>query len=451
MEWFASNKREFPWRKNEISNYELILSEILLQRTKAETVAKYYKTFFNKYPNWEKLSNATINDLESILKPLGLYKHRAGRLNKIIQEYIERNGVLPKNKNELQDSNLSTLYMSNAYELFILNHRAALLDVNMSRVLSRYFYPKEFKDVRNDKLIQELAHNVFNVKSCKELNWAILDYAASICKATNPKCSDCKLKSKCKFFELSKKTHPETEEPQLSIKYDSEILINPSKPLNVVSLFSGCGGMDLGFEGDFIVHKDSVNEKLNPDFISERLENEFVRLKPTKFQTVFANDILQEAINAWVNYFKKGNYSSEVYHVESIVDLVKMHRDGYKVFPDKVDIVAGGFPCQYFSVVGKRNGFNSHKDHTGKIIRDDIPSLVTRGQLYMWMKEVIEITQPKIFIAENLKGLVNLANVKEIIQKDNLGVPLSGRSFRSKSSLILRCGLSTSIPNAIAS
>ncbi|MEX0596259.1 MAG: hypothetical protein WD512_07140, partial [Candidatus Paceibacterota bacterium] len=149
LEWFASNKRDFPWRKNEISNYELILCEILLQRTKAETVAKYYKTFFNKYPNWEKLSYATINDLESILKPLGLYKHRAGRLNKIIQEYRERNGALPKNKNELQDSNLSTLYMSNAYELFILNHRAALLDVNMSRVLSRYFYPKEFKDVRN--------------------------------------------------------------------------------------------------------------------------------------------------------------------------------------------------------------------------------------------------------------------------------------------------------------
>ncbi|MCK5016763.1 MAG: DNA cytosine methyltransferase, partial [Candidatus Peribacteraceae bacterium] len=39
-------------------------------------------------------------------------------------------------------------------------------------------------------------------------------------------------------------------------------------------------------------------------------------------------------------------------------------------------------------------------------------------QLYMWMKEVIEITQPKMFIAENVKGLVNLSNVKEIIQKD---------------------------------
>jgi len=204
------------------------------------------------------------------------------------------------------------------------------------------------------------------------------------------------------------------DEPQLSIKYDSEIPMNPDKPLKVVSLFSGCGGMDLGFEGDFIVHKDSINDKINPDFISSRLDNDFVKIKATKFQTVFANDILHEARKAWVNYFKKRNYSSEVYHVESIVDLVKMHRDGYKVFPD---IVTGGFPCQDFSVAGKRNGFNSHKDHTGKI-KADIPSLETRGKLYMWMKEVIELTQPKIFIAENVKGLVNLSNVKDIIQKD---------------------------------
>lgn len=80
-------------------------------------------------------------------------------------------------------------------------------------------------------------------------------------------------------------------------------------------------------------------------------------------------------------------------------------------------MVTGGFPCQDFSVAGKRNGFNSHKDHKGKIIDGEIASEETRGKLYMWMKEVIEITKPKLFIAENVKGLVNLSNVKEIIQR----------------------------------
>ncbi len=418
LEWYNSNKRDFPWRKESVTNYELIFSEILLQRTKAETVAKYYYTFFERFPNWEKLVLATDQELEKIFKPLGLHTQRVGRIRKIIEEYKLKNGVLPQNRDELQESSFASLYISNAYELFVLKNKAALLDVNMSRVLSRFFNPKEVKDVRNDKLIQELAHNVINVKSCKELNWAILDYAALVCKAKKPKCNDCKLSSKCCFFDLTNKIDDSAEQPQLSLKYDSEIPMNPEKPLKVVSLFSGCGGMDLGFEGDFVVHKDSVNEQLNPDFIVERFENNFVRLKPTKFQTVFANDILQEARKSWVNYFKKRNYSSEVYHLESIVDLVKMHKEGYKVFPDNVDIVTGGFPCQDFSLSGKRKGFNSHKDHAGKIIKNDIPSIETRGQLYMWLKEVVELTLPKIFIAENVKGLVNLSNVKEIIQKD---------------------------------
>lgn len=199
---------------------------------------------------------------------------------------------------------------------------------------------------------------------------------------------------------------------------NSPVALKKGKTLKVLSLFSGCGGMDLGFEGGFIIDKQCINKKLSADFIEKEVDNDFIKLRPTVFQTVFANDILKEAKTAWVHYFSKLGYNPDLFYSDSIVDLVRRHKQGETIFPHDVDIVTGGFPCQDFSVAGKRNGFNSHKDHNGKAIHGEVLSEETRGKLYSWMKEVIDITKPKIFIAENVKGLVNFGDIKNIIQKD---------------------------------
>ena len=188
--------------------------------------------------------------------------------------------------------------------------------------------------------------------------------------------------------------------------------------MNLLSLFSGCGGMDIGFEGNFICNKKSINSALHPDWIIKD-DEDWVTVSPTIFKTVFANDIRPDAKAAWVSYFnnRKEN-ANEIYHLDSIVDLVKRARAGEKVFPDNIDVVTGGFPCQDFSIAGKRQGFNSKKSHTGGKLEIDEPSIESRGQLYMWMREVVSITAPRLFIAENVKGLANLDDVKEVIERD---------------------------------
>ena len=189
---------------------------------------------------------------------------------------------------------------------------------------------------------------------------------------------------------------------------------------NLLSLFSGCGGMDIGFEGSFKIIKCQINKSICNQWIESEDEN-YYTLKETIFETKFANDINKYAKIAWDNYFnnRKSNFNKNIYKLGSIVDYVKEYENGNKkIFPEQIDIITGGFPCQDFSVAGKRRGFNSHKDHNGSIINDNIPNEETRGKLYIWMKNVIQITLPKIFIAENVKGLANLGDVKSIIQSD---------------------------------
>ena len=176
--------------------------------------------------------------------------------------------------------------------------------------------------------------------------------------------------------------------------------------------------MDIGFEGNFQAMKYSINENQHPNWINSE-NNNHIYVAPTGFNTVFAIDIMQDAKTAWTNYFsKKKDNATDTYHIGSIVDYVRAARNGEDVFPHDIDIVTGGFPCNDFSLAGKRLGFNSYKNHLGKLIEADEPSEESRGKLYMWMRAVIELTKPSIFIAENVKGLTNLGDTKAIIEHD---------------------------------
>ena len=205
------------------------------------------------------------------------------------------------------------------------------------------------------------------------------------------------------------------KDSEIPIRFEDDPLYE-NKRYRVLSLFSGCGGMDLGFEGHFLANRKSFAK--DSPYIEHQLNDHWIFLKKTLFQTVFANDILPEAEKAWTVYMSRFGYSENVYHNASIVELVKMHQQGADIFPKDIDVVTGGFPCQDFSVAGKRQGFSSQKDDLGKKRTADKPTEESRGKLYYWMKQVIDIVRPKIFIAENVKGLVNLGNVKDIIQQD---------------------------------
>ncbi len=200
LEWFQENRRDFPWRRVDASNYELIISEVLLQRTKAEYVANFYPTFMAKYPDWETLGAATEASLIAILSAIGLQNQKGKQLYALAQEMKERKGILPTEKNVVMEMPLMGMYTANAFELLILKTPSPLLDVNMSRLLGRIFDKRGKVSLRHDRVLQELSGLVVDHDRSKEINWAILDYAALICKAHKPKCHDCIFREDCIYF-----------------------------------------------------------------------------------------------------------------------------------------------------------------------------------------------------------------------------------------------------------
>jgi A/G-specific adenine glycosylase len=205
LQWFKSNGRHFRWRNRTATCYEKIMAEVLLQRTKAETVARFYPGILKKYPNWKQLGTAAIEDLEVAFKPLGLYRQRANRVFQLAGEMKKRKGRLPKNYEEIKTIPMFGQYIANAVMLLVYGQPYPLLDVNMSRVLERFFGPKEMSDIRYDPYLQDLAFCVIDVADPREINWAILDFAAAVCKARNPICEGCPLNKKCKFYKENMK------------------------------------------------------------------------------------------------------------------------------------------------------------------------------------------------------------------------------------------------------
>ena len=154
---------------------------------------------------------------------------------------------------------------------------------------------------------------------------------------------------------------------------------------NLLSLFSGCGGLDLGFELAGL--KAVMGEKVMEEAFRDKSVFQ-KNINNNVFNTIFVNDIFTEARETYA-----GNAGKYIYMDKSDIRKIKQ-------FP-KADIVLGGFPCPGFSEAGPR-------------LLDD-----KRNFLYLHFIRCLMQSKPKLFVAENVKGMTTLGKgevFKQIVE-----------------------------------
>ncbi len=201
MGWYEAHGRSFPWREPDRTPYEVVIAEILLQRTRAESVVRHYEDFLRKYSTWSVIANTRVDELQEDLRPLGLWRQKSLALKSLASTIMANGGRLPINRVDLENLPAIGQYIANAILVSFNQEPVPLMDVNMARVLERVFGPRNFADIRDDSYLQTLSRRLLQqAESPLHLNWAILDLGGLVCTARNPNCEKCPLNTHCQYY-----------------------------------------------------------------------------------------------------------------------------------------------------------------------------------------------------------------------------------------------------------
>lgn len=194
--WWGVNKRDFPWRRWH-DPYRLLVVEILLRQTRADTVSEFLPGFLASYPDAASLVGAAEQDLAERLQPLGLFRQRARQLRDLAAALLDRD-LAGKSASEFKDLPGVGPY-SAAVVAAAIGTSAAAVDTNVARVICRVFAVKpSHAEARKSTNVWATAERLVSAGGGRAaVTWAVLDLAASTCTVRRPRCGECPLRQVC--------------------------------------------------------------------------------------------------------------------------------------------------------------------------------------------------------------------------------------------------------------
>jgi A/G-specific adenine glycosylase len=177
----------------------VIVAEILLQRTTATGVARAYSGFVERYPSWDTLAHAPLDGLEKVLRPIGLWRQKALAFQQLAQSIEANGGVVPRSRTELERLPGIGPYTAGAVLAIVYGRAEPLLDVNMARLLRRFLGSPGYTEAGSKRSLNAFALRLVSGRRSLEVNWAVLDFGALVCRARCPLCKGCPLRTRCEY------------------------------------------------------------------------------------------------------------------------------------------------------------------------------------------------------------------------------------------------------------
>ncbi|MFT5584465.1 MAG: A/G-specific adenine glycosylase [Cognaticolwellia sp.] len=196
LNWYRGVARPLPWRAKPADPYGILLSEIMAQQTRIETMLPYWERFMSRWPTVQDLAGAKPEEVLGEWAGLGYYS-RARNLHKAAKVVSEL-GKFPDNAQDLRALPGVGPYTAGAIASIAFDQDAALVDGNVERVLCRFHRIEE--DPRTPMVkrrLWALAETHIPKGEAGDHNQALMELGATVCTPRNPSCSLCPLSVGC--------------------------------------------------------------------------------------------------------------------------------------------------------------------------------------------------------------------------------------------------------------
>ncbi len=200
VDWYQANKRDLPWRHTR-DPYAILVSEIMLQQTRVDTVIPYYHRFLEQFPSLNDLAKASEQTVLKCWQGLGYYR-RARNLHALAKQ-VQKNhqSSLPDTHDALRQLPGLGAYTSAAVASLAFGLAHPVIDGNVIRVFSRFWRLEHdaASSAMKRTLGKALAEAIQN-QMPGDFNQAMMELGALICTPTAPMCSTCPLNGECEAY-----------------------------------------------------------------------------------------------------------------------------------------------------------------------------------------------------------------------------------------------------------